>query len=114
LLWLAQFTISVYGGYFGAGMGILMLASMAILLPSSLQHVNALKLLCGLLINCVAAFYFLAASAVRLPEASLMAVASLVGGYAGARLARKLPAGVMRAVIVTYGVAVAVRLFMSK
>ena len=96
-LWIAQFLIATYGGYFGAGMGILMLAAMAIVLPSSLQHANALKVLFGLLINGIAAIYFLAQGAARLPEAALMAVAALAGGYAGARVAQRLPAPIMRA-----------------
>jgi uncharacterized membrane protein YfcA len=112
-LWVAQFLIATYGGYFGAGMGILMLAAMAIALPSSLQHANALKVLFGLLINGSAILYFLAEGAARLPEAALMAVAALAGGYAGARVAQRLPARVMRAVVVVYGVAVALRLFVA-
>jgi len=112
-LWVAQLLISVYGGYFGAGIGILMLAAMAIFLPDTLQHANALKVLFSMLINGVAAVYFLAVGAASLPEAGLMAVASLVGGYAGAHLAQRLRAGVMRAVVVSYGVVVALRLFQT-
>jgi uncharacterized membrane protein YfcA len=110
-LWLGQLLISIYGGYFGAGIGILMLAALAIVLPGSLQHANALKVLFALLINGIAAVYFLAMGAARLPEAALMAAASLAGGYAGVRVAQRLPAGIMRAVVVVYGVGVAVRLF---
>jgi uncharacterized membrane protein YfcA len=112
-LWLAQLCISIYGGYFGAGMGILMLAAMAILMPGSLQHANALKVLFALLINGVAALYFLAMGTVQLPQASLMAVTALAGGYAGARLALVLPAAWMRALVVVYGVAIAARLLMT-
>lgn len=110
-LWLAQLAIAVYGGYFGAGMGILMLAAMAIVLPGSLQDANALKVLFALLINGSAALYFLAVGAARLPEAGLMALASLAGGYAGARLAQRMPAPLMRAVVIVYGVGVAGWLF---
>ncbi len=110
-LWVAQLLISVYGGYFGAGIGILMLAAMAIFLPTTLQHANALKVLCSLLINGIAATYFLASGAARLPEAGLMAAASLAGGYAGAHLAQRLRPGLLRAVVVAYGLVLAVRLF---
>ncbi len=110
-LWIAQFLISVYGGYFGAGMGILMLAAMAIFLPDTLQHANALKVLFALLINGIAAIYFLVMGAAHLPEAGLMAVASIVGGYAGAHLAQRMPAALLRGVVVTYGVVVAGVLF---
>lgn len=79
-LWVAQFFTAIYGGYFGAGMGILMLAVMAIFLETTLQHANAVKLVCSLLINGVAAVYFVTSGAVRLPEAGLMAATSLVGG----------------------------------
>ncbi len=112
-LWLAQLAISIYGGYFGAGMGILMLAALSIVLPGSLQQANALKLLFAVLINGIAALYFLAKGAASLPEAGLMALASLLGGYAGAWLARRLPARTMRALVVTYGLVVAAKLFAS-
>ena len=112
-LWVAQLLISVYGGYFGAGIGILMLAAMAIFLPDTLQHANALKVLFAMLINGVAAVYFLAVGAASLPEAGLMAVASTVGGYAGAHLAQRLRASVMRALVVAYGLVVALRLFQT-
>jgi uncharacterized membrane protein YfcA len=113
-LWLAQFAISIYGGYFGAGQGILMLAAYAILLQGTLQHANAIRLWCGTLINGIAAVYFLAVGAASLPEASLMAVAALAGGYAGARVARKMSAPLLRAVVIAYGVVVAVRLLMTQ
>ncbi len=90
-LWIAQLLISIYGGYFGAGIGILMLAAMGILLPSSIQHANALKVLFSLLINAVAAAVFVASGAVRAPEAALMAAAAIAGGFLGARLAQRLP-----------------------
>ncbi len=110
-LWLSQLLIAVYGGYFGAGIGILMLAGMAIFLPDTLQHANALKVLFSCLINGVAALYFLGMHAAALPEAGLMAVTSIVGGYAGAHLAQRMPARVMRVVVISFGLLVAGRLF---
>jgi uncharacterized membrane protein YfcA len=106
-LWAIQFAIAVYGGYFGAGIGILMLAAMAVFLPSSLQHANALKVLFALLINLVAAIYFIAIGAVHFPEAALMAAASLTGGLVGSRLAQRLSAGLLRGLVVAYGAVVA-------
>ncbi|HEY3356154.1 MAG TPA: sulfite exporter TauE/SafE family protein [Polyangia bacterium] len=106
-----QLLISIYGGYFGAGIGILMLAAMAIFVPGSLQHANGLKVLFAMLINGMAAIYFFATHAASLPASGLMAVASLVGGYAGAHLAQRLPARLMRWLVIAFGVAVAVRLF---
>jgi uncharacterized protein len=108
-LWLVQLAISVYGGYFGAGIGILMLAAMGILLPSSIQHANALKVLFALLINGIAAVIFLVMGAVRAPEAILMAVASIVGGFLGARLAQRLPPAGMRLFAIAVGVVAAAR-----
>lgn len=107
-MWVAQLVIAVYGGYFGAGQGILTLAALGVFLASNLQAANALKVLTALLVNGIAALWFLLSGAVRLPEAALMAVASLAGGWVGAMVARKLPAGVMRAAVITYGVIVAV------
>ena len=89
--WFIQLAVAIYGGYFGAGMGILMLAAMGILLKSSLQHANGLKVLFSFLINGVAALIFLGAGAARLPEAALMAVAAGLGGWGGAHLAQRLP-----------------------
>jgi uncharacterized membrane protein YfcA len=109
-LWVAQLLVSVYGGYFGAGIGILMLAAMAIFLPDTLQHANALKVLQSLLINGIAAVYFLAVGAAHLPEAALMAVASTAGGWLGAHLAQRMPAGLMRAAVIAFAAAVAGRL----
>jgi uncharacterized membrane protein YfcA len=113
LLVAAQFLIAVYGGYFGAGIGILMLSAMAIFLPDGLQAANGLKILFATLINGIGAAYFLAMGAVRLPEALLMAAASIAGGLLGAQLAQRLPARVMRVVVITYGVAVAAKLFVA-
>ena len=109
-LWLAQLAISVYGGYFGAGIGILMLAAMAIFLPDTLQHANALKVLFALLINGIAALYFLLAGSVHIPEAALMMVAAVAGGWAGAHLAQRLPAWLMRVLVIAFSVVVAGRL----
>jgi uncharacterized membrane protein YfcA len=110
-LWIAQFLIAVYGGYFGAGIGILMLAAMAVFLPDTLQHANALKVLFSLLINGIAAVYFLSVGAVHLPEAGWMAAAAMGGGWAGAHLAQRLPAQVLRAAVVAFALGVAGWLF---
>jgi uncharacterized membrane protein YfcA len=102
-LWLVQLAISVYGGYFGAGIGILMLAAMGVLVPSSIQHANALKVLFSLLINAIAAACFVVAGVARPAEAALMALAAVLGGFAGARLAQRLPPAGMRAYAVAVG-----------
>jgi uncharacterized membrane protein YfcA len=109
----AQFLIAVYGGYFGAGIGILMLAAMAIFIPHGLQAANALKVLFATLINGIAAIYFILMGAVRPPEAAWMAATSIAGGWVGARVAQRLPARVMRLLVITFGVSVAVRLLVT-
>lgn len=109
-LWFIQLAVGVYGGYFGAGIGIIMLAAMGILLSSSQQHANALKVLFSFLINGVAALYFLGAGAARLPEAALMAVAATLGGWLGAHLAQRLPPAGMRGVAIAVGLYAAVRM----
>jgi uncharacterized membrane protein YfcA len=108
--WFIQLAVSIYGGYFGAGMGIIMLAAMGILLKSSLQHANGLKVLFSFLINGVAALIFLGAGAARLPEAALMAVAAGLGGWGGAHLAQRLPPAAMRWVAIGVGLYAAGRM----
>ncbi len=109
-LWLCQFAIAVYGGYFGAGIGILMLAAMAIFLPESLQEANALKNLLATLINAVAVIYFLAVGAAVVPVALAMMGAAIAGGFVGARTAQKMSARLLRGAVVVYGVIVAGRM----
>jgi len=112
VLWLIQLLVGVYGGYFGAGIGIIMLAAMGIFLPSSIQHANALKVLFSLLINGIAAFYFMFAGAVLPVEATLMAIASIVGGFIGAALAKRLPPAGMRGFSILVGLYAAVRIML--
>lgn len=109
-IWTAQFAISVYGGYFGAGMGILMLAAMGILLASSLQHANALKVLFSFLVNGVAAICFLLFGPVHFPAALIMATGAALGGWIGARLAQRLPPAGMRWVAIGVGLYAAARM----
>jgi uncharacterized membrane protein YfcA len=113
LLWGTQLLIAVYGGYFGAGIGILMLAAMAIFIPDSLQAANGLKVLFSLIINGVAAIYFLAVGVVDLESGLLMAVMSLAGGFLGAHFAQRLDATVMRVMVIGYGLVVAGSLWVS-
>ena len=113
-LWIAQLAISIYGGYFGAGIGILMLAAMGIMLPSSLQHANALKVLFSLLINAIAAVVFVLSGTVRVELAVLMAGANVAGGFLGARLAQRLPPAGMRGFAIAVGLFAAAKLFLSR
>ena len=92
-----------YGGYFGAGQGIMMFAALATALPDDLPRVNATRNLLAGVNNGVAALVFLAVADVRLGVALLLAVGSVGGGLLGARIARRLSAPVLRAVVVVVG-----------
>ncbi len=111
-VWLFQFGVAVYGGYFGAGIGILMLAALGFLGLSDIHAMNGLKNFFGICINVVAAGYFVARGFVDWPAAGIMAVASVAGGYGGARLARRLGRRKARAAVVVIGFAVAAMLLL--
>ena len=109
-LWLSQFAIAVYGGYFGAGIGILMLAAMAIFLPEDLQAANGIKNFLAVLINGIAALYFVFIGAAVLQTAAMMMGAAILGGFAGARTAQRLSPRLLRGAVVLFGIIVAIRL----
>ena len=109
-LWFTQFAIAVYGGYFGAGIGILMLAAMAIFLPEDLQAANGMKNFFAVLINGIAAVYFIVVGAAVLRVAAVMVGAAILGGFAGARTAQRLSSRALRAAVVVFGMIIAVHL----
>lgn len=98
-----QFLVSVYGGYFGAGMGIMMLALYEGIGGGTLNERNAVKTTLAGVINVAASAWFLASGLVNLPAGAVMAVASTIGGLAGAALARKADPRVVRWVIGSIG-----------
>ncbi len=106
----AVYSSGVYGGYFGAAQGILLLAILGLALPDDLQRSNALKIVLALLVNLVSGLIFVAVADVAWRPALLIAAGSLAGGVIGARYGRRLPAGALRAVIVVVGLAAIVRL----
>jgi uncharacterized membrane protein YfcA len=104
-----QFLIAIYGGYFGGGMGILMLATLAMMGMSNIHAMNGLKTLLGTLINGIAVVEFVRAGKVAWGPGVVMIVGAVIGGYAGAALARKVaPARVKRFVMVVAWVMTAV------
>jgi uncharacterized membrane protein YfcA len=109
-LWVAQLLISIYGGYFGAAMGILMLAAMSVLLPSSGQHANALKVLLSFLTNGAAAILFAVTGHADLWLALVMALGNMAGGWGGALLAQRMPPLAMRLVAIGVGLYAAGRM----
>jgi uncharacterized membrane protein YfcA len=98
-----QFFVAVYGGYFGAGMGILMLAAFGILGYTDIHQMNGLKMMLTLFINGVAALYFMWKGLVVWPEAIIMAVASIIGGVWGAGSARRIGQKGVRRIVVVIG-----------
>jgi uncharacterized protein len=102
----------VYGAYFGAGLGVMLLGILGIFVHDSLQRVNAVRAVLSLVINTVAFAAFALFGPVRWSAVAVMAVASLAGGFLGARVARRLSPAVLRGVIVTFGLGVAVALAM--
>jgi hypothetical protein len=98
-----QFLVATYGGYFGAGIGILMLTALGFMGVTSIHHANGVKTLLASVINGVAVVEFVAGGLVKWKYAGVMAIAAIVGGYVGARVARRLPATYMRWVVVLIG-----------
>lgn len=95
--------VSVYGGFFGAGMGILMLASLAIAGHDDVHEINAIKNLLSAVIYSVTVLTFIIAGAVDWPYTLLMAATAILGGYLGARFARRIPALWLRRFIIVVG-----------
>jgi uncharacterized membrane protein YfcA len=103
---------AVYGGYFGAGLGIMLLALLGVLLPDGLHRLNALKGVLSLIIAIVSAAGFALFGPIAWDAAAVVGAASLAGGAAGVRVARRLPAPLLRSGVVVFGVAVAIALWL--
>jgi uncharacterized membrane protein YfcA len=109
----AVFATGVYGGYFGAAQGILLLATFGLLLPDDLQRSNALKNVLAGLVNLVSGAIFVAVADVAWGPVVLIAAGAVVGGVLGARYGRRLSPTALRAVVVVVGVFAIVRLIAS-
>jgi uncharacterized membrane protein YfcA len=110
-LLLFQFGVAIYGGYFGAGIGILMLASLGFMGFTNIHRMNGLKNWGGLCMNVVAATTFAVSGLVNWPVAIAMAVGATAGGYAGSRMAQRVPQLWVRRAVIVIGFAAAVWLF---
>jgi uncharacterized protein len=108
---LVQLLVSVYGGFFGAGMGILMMASLAISGHEDVQEINALKNLLSSVVYSVTVVTFVIANAVSWPHTLVMLVAASAGGYGGARVARSLQGPWLRRVVIGVGAVLTVYYF---
>ncbi len=98
----------VYGGYFGAAQGVVLIALLAIFIDDDLQRLNGTKNALALIVNAVAGILFVTTTDVSWSVAGLIALGSVIGGQVGGRIGRRLPAAVLRWVIVSVGLVVAV------
>lgn len=98
-----QFLVATYGGYFGAGMGIMMLASFALYMEGSTHEINAVKSLLGTIINFVASIVFVIKHMVLFDVALVLLLGSIVGGYLSARMSLKVDPDKLRVAIAVYG-----------
>jgi uncharacterized membrane protein YfcA len=104
---------SVYGGYFGAGLGVVLLALLGLTLPDDLVRTNGLRAVLSLVVNTAAALIFIIHGDIAWADAGILALTSLVGGYVGARVARRLPSVVFRVLVLSLGLATAIRLLVG-
>ncbi|MFB4280563.1 sulfite exporter TauE/SafE family protein [Nonomuraea sp. MTCD27] len=104
-LWLGVLASGVYGGYFGAAQGVLLIGLLGIFLDDGLQRVNAAKNVLALIVNAVAAVLFVVVADVDWQAVAGVALGAVAGGFVGAQLGRRIPAPVLRAVIVCVGIA---------
>ncbi|WP_203881769.1 sulfite exporter TauE/SafE family protein [Planotetraspora kaengkrachanensis] len=109
-LWLGVLLTSVYGGYFGAAQGIVLIGLLGVFLDEHLQRINAAKNLLSLLVNATAAALFILVADVNWLVVVLVAVGSALGGFFGARVGRRLPPALLRGFIVCVGVVAIVKL----
>jgi uncharacterized membrane protein YfcA len=109
-LWLAVALTGVYGGYFGAAQGVLLIAILGIGLVGSLPHINAIKNVLATIVNSIAAVVFVIVSEVNWPAAIAIAVGSVLGAQVGGKVGRKIPPTIYRVIIVVVGVAAIVSL----
>ena len=104
---LYQFLVSLYGGYFGAGIGIMMLAGLALCGFTAIHRMIALRNVYAIWINGVAAVYFIARGVVAWPDAIVLTAGQITGSWLSARVARRLRPSVVRAIVIAVGVAMA-------
>ena len=98
-----QFAVAVYGGYFGAGIGILMLATLGFIGLTNIHEMNTLKTVLGSLINLVAAVWFVVAGLIHWPKAGVMTVGALAGYFIGSHYAQRIPQARVRQIITAVG-----------
>ena len=105
-LQIVVFLGAIYGGYFGAALGVMYVAALALILDENLNRINALKNVLSASVGFVTLIVFALFAPIHWGAALTLAPATIIGGYAGARLARRLPARVLRVLIVSFGTAI--------
>ena len=110
---LGVYLTAIYGGYFGAAQGVILISVLAILVVDDLQRLNGLKNVLVAMVNGVAAIVFMLVAPVSWPVVALIAIGSIIGGQIGAHFGRRLPPNVLRAGIVVIGMTVAIRLLLA-
>jgi uncharacterized protein len=110
VLWVLVFLAGIYGGYFGAAQGVLLIGMLGIALNDSLQRINAAKNVLAGLVNGLAAVVFILATHIDWGVAGLIAAGSIIGGQVGARIGKRLPPWGLRVLIVCVGTAALVKL----
>jgi uncharacterized membrane protein YfcA len=113
LLLVGVFLAGTYGGYFAAAQGVLLIALMGMLLDDTMQRVNAAKNVLQLIVNAVAATFFLFGASIDWTVVLLIAVGSVLGGLGGARLGRRLSPSVLRSIIIAVGLIAVTRQLIS-
>ena len=110
VLWVLVFLSGVYGGYFGAAQGVLLIGLMGVAFTDTMQRINAVKNVLAGLVNGVAALVFIVATHIDWGAAGLIACGAILGGQVGARIGRKLPPWGLRVLIICVGVVALVKL----
>lgn len=110
ILLAAIFATGIYGGYFGAAQGVLLVGLLGVFVQDELQRLNAVKNVLALLVNALAAAVFIAVAEIDWRVVALIAAGSIIGGQIGARVGRRLSPNVLRAVIVVVGTIAVIRL----
>jgi uncharacterized membrane protein YfcA len=107
------FASGIYGGYFGAAQGVILLAVLGVFVPDDLRRTNALKNVLAGTVNGIAAVLFIVFADVAWEAVALIAVGAVVGGVIGARIGRWIPAPLLRGAVIVLGIAVAIRLIVG-
>lgn len=110
---IAQFFTAIYGGFFGAGMGVMMLATLGLTESGGYHRINALKNMLAMVIASLAIVVFIAGGVVAWPEALVMIPGGALGGYSGVWIAKRVPQGLVRAFVIAVGLFLAIYYFVK-